>query len=154
MRTHVECAHHRNDELWELCNKYRYGCTLCELRSAFMYDSKCSTTFAWCTINAPATFAWCTINVPAVFAWCTNQFVHKVEFSYIDRNGVHTLWVDYLHDKKTPKTKQNKTKKQQQRNQHKTWDKRNQYWGDGKNKQLHLHKMLWLLIHALTSTVV
>ena len=57
-----------------------------------MYDPKCSTTFPWCTINAPAAFAWCTINAPAVFAWCTNQFVHKVEFSYIEWNGVHTLW--------------------------------------------------------------
>ena len=56
-----------------------------------MYDPKCSTTFPWCTINAPAAFAWCTINAPAVFAWCTNQFVHKVEFSYIWWNGVHTL---------------------------------------------------------------
>ena len=58
----------------------------------FMYDPKCSTTFPWCTINAPAAFAWCTINVPAVFAWCTNHFVHKVEFSYIGWNGVHPLW--------------------------------------------------------------
>ena len=66
--------------------------TVGELRSAFMYDPKCSTTFPWCTINAPAAFAWCTINAPAVFAWCTNQFVHKVEFSYIEWNGVHTLW--------------------------------------------------------------
>ena len=46
----------------------------------------------WCTINAPAAFPWCTINAPAVFAWCTNQFLHKVEFSYIEWNGVHTLW--------------------------------------------------------------
>ena len=58
----------------------------------FMYDPKCSTTIPWCTINAPVAFAWCTINAPAVFAWCTNQFVHKVEFSYIGWNGVHTLW--------------------------------------------------------------
>ena len=57
----------------------------------FMYDPKCSTTFPWCTINAPAAFAWCTINVPAAFAWCTNRFVHKVEFSYIGWNGVHPL---------------------------------------------------------------
>ena len=59
----------------------------------FMYDPKCSTTFPWCTINAPATFAWCTINVPAAFAWCTNRFVHKVEFSYIGWNGVHPLCI-------------------------------------------------------------
>ena len=59
----------------------------------FMYDPKCSTTFPWCTINAPAAFAWCTIHVPAVFAWCTNHFVHKVEFSYIGWNGVHPLWL-------------------------------------------------------------
>ena len=71
--------------------------TVCELRSAFMYDSKCSTTFPSCTINAPATFAWCTINVPAVFAWCTNQFVHKVEFSYIEWNGVHTVSLETLN---------------------------------------------------------
>ena len=58
----------------------------------FMYDPKCSTTFPWCTINAPAAFAWCTINVPAAFAWCTNRFVHKVEFSYIGWNGVHPQW--------------------------------------------------------------
>ena len=58
----------------------------------FMYDPKCSTTFPWCTINAPAAFAWCTIHVPAVFAWCTNHLVHKVEFSYIGWNGVHPLW--------------------------------------------------------------
>ena len=57
-----------------------------------MYDPKCSTTFPWCTINAPAAFAWCTIHVPAVFAWCTNHIVHKVEFSYIGWNGVHPLW--------------------------------------------------------------
>ena len=57
----------------------------------FMYDPKCSTTFPWCTIDAPAVFAWCTINAPAVFAWCTNHFVHKVEFSYIGWNGVHPL---------------------------------------------------------------
>ena len=57
-----------------------------------MYDPKCSTTFPWCTINAPAAFAWCTINVPAAFARCTNRFVHKVEFSYIGWNGVHPLW--------------------------------------------------------------
>ena len=56
-----------------------------------MYDPKCSTTFPWCTINAPAAFAWCTIHVPAVFAWCTNHFVYKVEFSYIGWNGVHPL---------------------------------------------------------------
>ena len=68
--------------------------TVGELRSAFMYDPKCSTTFPWCTINAPAAFAWCTINAPAVFAWCTNQFVHKVEFSYIEWNGLHTLWYE------------------------------------------------------------
>ena len=59
----------------------------------FMYDPKCSTTFPWCTINAPAAFAWCTINVPAAFARCTNRFVHKVEFSYIGWNGVHPLWI-------------------------------------------------------------
>ena len=59
----------------------------------FMYDPKCSTTFPWCTIDAPGVFAWCTINAPAVFAWCTNHFVHKVEFSYIGWNGVHPLWV-------------------------------------------------------------
>ena len=59
----------------------------------FMYDPKCSTTFPWCTINAPTAFAWCTINVPAAFARCTNRFVHKVEFSYIGWNGVHPLWV-------------------------------------------------------------
>ena len=58
----------------------------------FMYDPKCSTTFPWCTIDAPAAFAWCTINVPAAFAWCTNHFVHKLEFSYIGWNGVHPLW--------------------------------------------------------------
>ena len=58
----------------------------------FMYDPKCSTTFPWCTINAPAAFAWCTINVPAAFARCTNRVVHKVEFSYIGWNGVHPLW--------------------------------------------------------------
>ena len=57
----------------------------------FMYDPKCSTTFPWCTINAPVVFAWCTINVPAAFARCTNRFVHKVEFSYIGWNGVHPL---------------------------------------------------------------
>ena len=57
----------------------------------FMYDPKCSTTFPWCTINAPAAFALCTINVPAAFARCTNRFVHKVEFSYIGWNGVHPL---------------------------------------------------------------
>ena len=28
---------------------------------------------------------------PSVFAWCTSRFVHKAEFSYIGRNGVHTL---------------------------------------------------------------
>ena len=67
--------------------------TVDELRSAFMCDSKCSTTFPWCTINAPAAFPWCTINAPAVFAWCTNQSVHKVQFSYIEWNGVHTLWL-------------------------------------------------------------
>ena len=72
--------------------------TVGELRSAFMYDPKCSTTFPWCTINAPAAFAWCTINAPAVFAWCTNQFVHKVEFSHIEWNGVHTLWIRYGHE--------------------------------------------------------
>ena len=49
-------------------------------RFYFMYDPKCSTTFSLCTINAPA-----------VFAWCTNQFLHKVEFSYIGWNRVHTL---------------------------------------------------------------
>ena len=59
----------------------------------FMYDPKCSTTFPWCTINAPAAFAWCTINVPAAFARCTNRFVHKVEFSHIGWNGVHPLWL-------------------------------------------------------------
>ena len=64
--------------------------TVSELRSALMYDPKCSTTFPWCTINAPAAFAWCTINAPVVFAWCMNQ---KVEFSYIEWNGVHTLWL-------------------------------------------------------------
>ena len=52
-----------------------------------------TTTFPWCTINAPAAFAWCTINVPAAFARCTNRFVHKVEFSYIGWNGVHPLWI-------------------------------------------------------------
>ena len=57
----------------------------------FMYDPECSTTFPWCTIDAPATFAWCTIHAPAAFAWCTNHFVHKVEFSYTRRNGVHPL---------------------------------------------------------------
>ena len=65
----------------------------------FMYDPKCSTTFPWCTINAPAAFAWCTINVPAAFARCTNRFVHKVEFSYIGWNGVHPLW---LHGNLSP----------------------------------------------------
>ena len=59
----------------------------------FMYDPKCSTTFPWCTINAPAAFAWCTINVPAAIARCTNRFVHKVEFSYIGWNGVHPLCI-------------------------------------------------------------
>ena len=58
----------------------------------FMYDPKCSMTFPWCTIDAPAAFAWCTINVPTAFAWCTNYFVHKVEFSYIGWYGVHPLW--------------------------------------------------------------
>ena len=67
--------------------------TVGELRSAFIYDPKCSTTFPWCTINAPAVFPRCTINTPAVFAWCTNQFVHKVEFSCIEWNGVHILWL-------------------------------------------------------------
>ena len=57
----------------------------------FMYHPKCSTTFPWCTINAPAAFAWCTINVPVAFAWCTNHFLHKLEFSYIGWNGVHPL---------------------------------------------------------------
>ena len=76
--------------------------TVGELRSAIMYDPKCSTKFPWCTINAQAALPWCTINAqaalprctinaPAVFAWCTNQFVHKVEF--IEWNGVHTLWL-------------------------------------------------------------
>ena len=46
----------------------------------FMYDTKCSMTFPWCTINAPVAFAWCTLNVPAAFAWCTNHFVHKSVF--------------------------------------------------------------------------
>ena len=59
----------------------------------FMYDPRCSTTFPWCTINAPAAFAWCTINVPVAFTWCTNYFVHKVEFWYIGWNGVHPLWI-------------------------------------------------------------
>ena len=58
----------------------------------FMYETKCFTTFPWCTINAPVAFAWCTINFPVAFAWCTNHFVHKVEFSYIGWNGVHPLW--------------------------------------------------------------
>ena len=48
----------------------------------FMYDPKCSTTFLWCTTNAPA-----------AFAWCTNHFVHKKEFGYIGWKGVHPLWV-------------------------------------------------------------
>ena len=82
----------------------KHNITVCELRFAFMYDPKCSTTFPWCTINAPATFAWYTINAPAVFAWCTNQFVHKVEFSYIEWNGVHTLgiWYNNLPNKCWP----------------------------------------------------
>ena len=72
--------------LWRQCNVTQnsvllYIITVGELRSAFMYDPKCSTTFPWCTTNAPA-----------VFAWCTSQFVHKVELSYIEWNGVHTLW--------------------------------------------------------------
>ena len=75
--------------MWRHCN--HGGWT--PLRFYCMYDPKCSTTFPWCTINVPAAFAWCTINAPAVFAWCTNQFVHKVEFSYIEWNGVHTLWL-------------------------------------------------------------
>ena len=66
--------------------------TVGELRSAFMYDPKCSTTFPWSTINAPAAFAWCTINARGVFASCANQFVHKVDFSDIEWNAVHTLW--------------------------------------------------------------
>ena len=81
-----------------------YDCTTnhCQYHSGwtpfyFMYDPKCSTTFPWCTINAPAAFAWCTINVPAVFARCTNRFVHKVEFSYIGWNGVHPLWIWFMH---------------------------------------------------------
>ena len=57
-----------------------------------MYDPKCSTTFPWCTINAPVAFAWCTMYAPAVFAWCTNHFVHEVEFLYMGWNGVHPLW--------------------------------------------------------------
>ena len=70
----------------------------------YMFNPKCSTTFPWCTINAPAAFAWCTINAPAVFAWCTihapavfawctNHFEHKMEFSYIGWNGVHPLCI-------------------------------------------------------------
>ena len=61
----------------------------------FMYDPKCSTTFPWCTINAPVAYAWCTINASAVFAWCTNHFLHKLEFSYIGWNGVYPLWDQY-----------------------------------------------------------
>ena len=56
-----------------------------------MYDPMCSTTFPWCTINAPAAFAWYTMNVPGAFAWFTTQFVHKVRFSYIGWDKVHTL---------------------------------------------------------------
>ena len=41
----------------------------------FMYDPKCSRTYPWYTINAPAAFAWCTINVPMAFTWCTNHFI-------------------------------------------------------------------------------
>ena len=61
----------------------------------FMHDLKCSTTFPWCTINAPMAFAWCTMNAPAVFAWCMNHFVHKMEFSYIGWNGVHPLCIQH-----------------------------------------------------------
>ena len=49
----------------------------------FTYDPKCSTTFPWCTINAPVAFACCTINALAAFAWCMNHLVYKVDFSYI-----------------------------------------------------------------------
>ena len=70
----------------------------------FMYDPKCSTTFPWCTINAPAAFAWCTIHVPAAFAWCTNRFVHKGEFSYKGWNGVHPLWYCEAVDGECPKS--------------------------------------------------
>ena len=78
------------------CTKLAVAFKRCPIHSGwtpfyFMYDPKCSTTFPWCTINAPAVFAWCTIDVPAAFAWCTNRFVHKVEFSYIGWNGVHPL---------------------------------------------------------------
>ena len=48
----------------------------------FMFDPKCFTKFPWCTIN-----------IPAAFAWCTNHFEHKFEFSHIEWNGVHSLWL-------------------------------------------------------------
>ena len=39
----------------------------------FMYDPECSTTFPWCTINAPVVFAWPTNSYTK---W---SFVHRVE---------------------------------------------------------------------------
>ena len=64
----------------------------------FMYDPKCSKTFPWFTINAPAAFAWYTINVPAAFSWCTNHFAYKVVFSCIWWNGVHPLWNGWVNN--------------------------------------------------------
>ena len=67
----------------------------------FMYNPNCSTTFTWCTINAPVAFDWCNVgdDAPAAFVWCTNHFVHKVEVSYIGLKGAHPLkWRHNGHD--------------------------------------------------------
>ena len=61
----------------------------------FMCDTKCSMMFRWCTINDLVALSWCTINTQAAFAWCTDHFVHKVEFSYIEWNGVHSRWLTW-----------------------------------------------------------